>query len=189
MNRTRTHEPPGGPRSALFGSRVKGQNATHQVQGRLTRLARSSDITITLSLSSSKTSDSLPLPPRTVRPVSALVEESAQLFGAIDVHCHGVFEYDQTSGYKSKIFLPVPLMFPDGETGITHIENAQFSRRDGDNIEYQIVVQDHEVPDVIVHSVSFESTVELNAKSIRELLAKARLISNQLLIRPGGKTI
>ena len=192
MNRTHTYDPPGGDsggsRSALFGSRIRGQNVTHQVQGRLTTVPRSSDLTIMLSLSSTKTSDSLPPPPRTIKPVAFLVEESAQLFGAIDVHCHAVFEYDQTLGYKSKISLPIPLMFQDEETGITHIESAQFGRRDGDNIEYQIVVENHENPDVFMHSVSFESTVELSTKSIRGLLNKARSISSRLLIRLGGKT-
>ena len=189
MNQTHTHDTAddeaGNPASALFGSRARAGGVTHRVRGRLTRTPLQSDLRMRLSVSSTRASDDLRLPPREFRPVSLLVETAGSLFGPIDVSCSAVFEYDRKQGYKSKISFPIPLMFQGDENGLTHIESAQFSRRDNDEIDYQVVVMNREESDSLVHSVSFKSTVELSLTSVKDLVDRARSISTQLLIHPG----
>ena len=189
MNQTHNHdttdEEPANPVSALFGSRTRTAGVTHRVRGRLTRTPRQSDLRIRLSVSSARASDNLRPPPREFRPVSRLVETSGWLFGPIDVSCSAVFEYERKQGYQSKISFPIPLMFQGEENGLTHIESAQFSRRDNDEIDYQVVVMNREESDSLIHSVSFKSNLELSLISVRGLVDKARSISTQLLLHTG----
>ena len=191
MNQTHTHDPAegneGGSQTALFGSRTRAGGVIHRVQGRLTKTPGLTDLSIELSVSSRRSSDNLRPPPRSFRPVSLLVRVASELFGSISVDCHAVFEYDQRLGYKSKIPFPFPLMVQGEADGITHIESAQFSRRDADDIEYQVMVVNREDSDLFVHSVNFDSTLELSLNSIRGLIDKAQSISNRLLIRAGGE--
>lgn len=189
MNRTHTldtaDDEAGNPASALFGSRTRTGGVTHRVQGRLTRTPRPSDLRMRLSVSSTRDSDDLSKPPREFRPVSLLVETAGRLFGPIDISCSAVFEYDQKQGYKSKISFPIPLMFQGEENGLTHIESAEFSRRDNDEIDYQVIVMNSEESDSLVHFVSLESTVVLSLTSVKGLVDRARRISTNLLIHPG----
>ena len=190
MNRTHTHEPAPDDetdtRVALFGSRSRSGGATHQIQGRLTSTRRPEDLGIVFSISSRRVSDSLGPAPTAFRPVSALVEASSQLFGSLDVRCHSVFEYEHRLGYGSKILLPAPLVLQGEIGGITHIESAQFSRRENNEIEYQVVVVNSKDSESFVHSIDFETSTELNLNSIRDLVTRARTISSGLLDRPGG---
>ena len=187
MDLTHTHDPgqgiEGGTRVALFGSRTRTRGITHQVQGRLAMTPRPTDLGILLSVSSTRASDQLGTPPKSFRPVSFLVESAGKLFGTIDVSCHAVFNYDLTQGYRSKVSLPIPMMLQEGETGVTHIESAQFSRRDNDEVDYRVIVANRDEAELFVHSVDFESPVELSRNSVRRLIDKARKISNQLLFR------
>lgn len=189
MNQTHTHdvseEAAGNPVSALFGSRTRTGGVTHRVQGRLTRTPHLPDLGIRLFVSSTRASDTLRPPPRGFKPVSRLVEASGELFGPIDVNCTAVFEYEQSQGYKSRISFPIPLMFQEEGNGITHIESAQFSRRDDDEIDYQVVVMNRDESDSIVHSVSFKSNCELSLASVKDLVTKARSISTQLVTQEG----
>ena len=189
MNLTHTHDVDGGdkgdPRTAFFGSKTKSSGISHLLQGRLTRVPNASEIGIRVSISIGTHAKELPAPPRSYKPVSLLVGATTKLFGPIEVKCHAIFEYDQKEGYRSKISFPMPLMVQEEASGITHIDGAQFSRRDKDNTDYQIVVASREDSDLFIHSVIFDSTIELNRTSIRNLMSRARLISNQLLIRPG----
>ena len=183
MTRTHAHEIDGeGPRMALFGSRTSTKGVIHRVRGRLTMTRNPTDLDVDLLVSSHRVDDVRP-PPRPYRPVSLLVEASGDLFGSIEVNFNAVFEYDQRHGYRSSIIFPVPLMIPKQTEGITHIESAQFSRRDNDEIEYQIIVMDPEDSDSLIHSVTFKSTLGLSAKSVKGLIDRAHRISTQLLIK------
>ena len=187
MDQTHTHDlTEGGPRIALFGSRSRTGGITHRVRGRLTKTARGTDLGIVLTVSSSMSSDNLRPPPKSYKPVSRLVEASSALFGPVSVSCHAVFEYDQRHGHKSKISLPIPLIVQEEASGVTHIESAQFSRRENEDVQYQIIVSDPQDSDFLIHSVSFDSTSELSLQSIRSLIHKARTISTQLLIPSGA---
>ena len=190
MDRTHTHEPSEddeyNTRVALFGSRARSGTVTHQMQGRLTRRRLVSGLEIELFVASRRVFGSIGRPPRALKSVSVLVENSSRLFGRINLRCHAVFEYDQNGPDRSRVSLPSPLMFEESG-GITHIESAQFSRRAGDKIEYQIVVVTSDDPEAVIHSVDFEATAELSIGEVREILRKAQFISRQLLIRLGDK--
>ena len=190
MDLTHTHDPDegiedGGHRTALFGSRTRTRGITHQVQGRLTMTPRTDDLRLVLSISSMRSPSDLGPPPKSFRPVSVLVGAASELFGSISVSCHAVFEYDHRQGFRSKVSLPFPLMVLEDIDGITHIESAQFSRRDNDDIEYRILILNREDSDIFVHSVSFDSTLELNINSIRGVIDKARSISTRLIRTEG----
>ena len=152
MDATHTHELDDRTQKiALFGSKSKTGGINHIVRGRLAKTARQNDLAISLSVSSSRSHDNLSPPPRSFRPVSQLIQASATLFGSIDVSCHANFEYDLGQGHKSKISFPIPLLVPDEGTGFTHVESAQFSRRINDKVEYQVVVEQLEDPDLFIH--------------------------------------
>jgi hypothetical protein len=193
MDQTHTHDPDegieeGGHRTALFGSRTRTGGITHQVVGTLVLTPREGDLRVELSVSSVRSPGDLGPPPRSFRPVSVLVQATTALFGPIGVNCHAVFEYDQRQGYRSRVTFPFPVMFHEDIGGITHIEGAQFSRRDDNGIEYEIVVANREDSDGFVHSVSFDSNLELSINSIRGLVERSRSISTKLLIRTGEMT-
>ena len=139
------------------------------------------DLDLLLSVTSNRASADLGTPPSAFRPVSLLVNASTELFGAIEVSCQAVFEYDQREGYRSKLVLPVPLMIPEEDGGVTHIESVQFSRRDNDQVDYQIIVMESDDSESLAHAISFTSTVELSLRSVKGLVDKARLISTRML--------
>ena len=99
------------------------------------------------------------------------------------VNCVANFEYDLTEGFKSKISFPIPLILPGGTEEITHIEGAEFSHRENDDIQYRIRIASLENANLLDHRITFESNLELSQNSIRGLLDKARAISNRLLVR------
>lgn len=183
MNQTRTRDSDqeDNTRAALFVSKTSTRGVPHRVQGRLTMTRNPSDLDLLLSVSSSRLTADVGIPPRVYRPVSLLVNASTELFGPIEVTCHALFEYDRREGYRSKIVLPVPLIIPGEDSGVTHIESAQFSRRENDQIDYQIIVMESEDSESLTHAVSFTSTLELNTRSVRGLVNKARLISTRML--------
>lgn len=172
-------------KNALFGSRYKSEEVTYQSLGLLSRIMSDGVGHYTLSITYNLASNELPRPPRRVRPVFLLLADAGHLFGELEVNCAARFEYDQTQGFRSKITFPVPLVLPEPSAGVTHIEGAEFSRRDDDGVQYRIQVGDLEDVDLVVHSVVFESTLELNPSSVRGLLEKARSISSRLLVREG----
>ncbi len=185
MNQTHTHdladEQEGDHKTSLFGSRSKIGELTYRVQGRLTKAAHLSGLEIDLSVSSNRSFRDLSLPPKSFRPVSLLVGASSGLFGPINVSFHATFEYDQQLGYKSKVSFPIPLVMQDAANGITHIESAEFSRRDNDELEYEVMVMSPADSSVFTHIVSLDSTMELSLPAIRRLLDKTRSISAKLL--------
>ena len=186
MNRTHTHGVwDEEPRMAVFGSRTRNRDVLHRVRGRLTVTRNSTNLSVELMVSSDRVENLRP-PPRQYRPVSLLVEASSNLFGPIEVNCNAIFEYDQKHGHRSKISFPVPLMMQEDTEGVTHIESAQFSRRDKDEIDYTIIVMDPEDSDSLMHSVTFKSTLVLSRDSVKGLVDRARLISTQLLVHEGA---
>lgn len=175
-------------RVAFFGSISKVGGVTHQIRGRLTREHSEHDPIYKILIATSKASDELSPPPRKMRPVSRLIEAGARLFGSIQVKCDIVFVYDRTSGFRSSITFPIPLLLQGEPDGITHIETAQFSLRNKDEVGYRILVVDSEDSQSFSHLVSLESSLELSNKAIRELLDRASAISTKLTtqVQEGG---
>ena len=171
---------------AIFGSRSRIKGTTHRVRGSLSRSVGVGDVrSIRLSITNDRAPETLPRPPANMRPVSTLIEASSRLFGPIQVTCNAVFEYDESQGYRSKVRFPFRLIIPGDPAGVTHIEQAQFSRRVNDDVEYRISVSGGSP--LITHSVGFETTVELDRKSVSQLFNNARSISSQFVMRTGGE--
>ena len=172
---------------ARFASKAKIADITYRVVGTLTRKQDQDGVGYILWIIGDRAPDDLLSPPQEFRPVGDLVDAGSGLFGSIGIHCEATFMYGQAQGYQSKIRFPMPLLVQEKEDKITHIENAQFSRRnDEGEIEYRISLMNTDDSDWITHEVNLESTDELSHHSIRGLLDKARSISAQLLIPAEG---
>lgn len=168
---------------ARFASKSEIAGITYRVVGTLTRKQDQDGISYSLWILGDRAPDDLLSPPQEFKPVGDLVAAGSGLFGSIEIHCEATFIYGQAQGYKSKIRFPMPLLVQEKADHITHIENAQFSRRnDEGEIEYRISLMNTDDSDWITHEVNLESTDELSHNSIRGLLDRARSISAQLLI-------
>ena len=174
---------------AMFGTKSKIGSVVHQFVGTLVRSHEESGSYYTLSINCNIASDDLPPPPREVKPVAELVDAAAKLFGPVNLRCTATFRYLQKQGYKSKIPFPIPLMIQEDLDKVTHIENAQFSRRNSTGeIEYEIMVSNSEDDGILVHTVEFEeTTIELSRQAIRRLLDRAQEISVQLVADSGER--
>ena len=183
---TKTHcdyDDDGVPRVALFASKFTTGGIVDRAEGALHRIGQGDNISCRLRITSERVISELPRPPQGFRSVSYLIDSVSELFGNINVRCQAVFEYARSDGYESKVPWPIPLIFPDGE-GVTHIEGAEFSRRDGDDVQYRILVTNSEERDSLIHLINFERTLGLNRDSIRDLRDRSRSISTRLLTRP-----
>ena len=191
MDLTLTEDPEadaeGGTRTAYFGARSRNRGITHRVQGRLDKTIGLEELEIGLTILSTLASNQLGPPPREIKSVSFLVESAAELFGPVGVSCRAIFNYNAESGFASAVSLPIPLIVQAEGHSVTHLETMQLSRRENDEIVYKVIVASNDVPRLILHSVDFETTVEWSMKSVRELFAKARTISKQLLVQVGEK--
>ena len=170
---------------SLFASRSRIGGVTHRLRFSVSRRLRRDVPNYTLSINNDRASDRLPPPPRDYRPVSVLLEAAPDLFGTVDVRCNAVFEYSESNGFRSKIIYPLPLIVQDDGDGITHIESAEFSRRDAEGIQHRILVVNSEDSDSFIHSVNFETATDLGRIGIRNLFDRARSISSQSLARTG----
>ena len=191
MNQTATHthediEGIGQRLVASFGSRSRVAGITHQVRANLTRAEREDGLSYRLRVMINTASDNLSLPPKGWRPVSQLVDSASHLFGTIGVSCDISFEYDRKRGYESRISFPIPLILQEGAEGVTHIESAQFSRRGDDAVEYRVLISELQESDTVLHSIDFDTALELNRNSIRGLLDRAKSISTRLVVWKGG---
>ena len=169
---------------AFFGSRSSIGGAIHRVRGSIERSVGEDDArSFSFLMTIDRALESLPRPPTTVRPVSLMMGALSRVPEPVEVTCNAVFEYE-TSAYQSIIRFPFPLMIQDAFSGVTHVEQAQFSRRLNDEIDYRISVTTGESS--ITHSVEFGATGQLDNRSLGRLLMRARSIS-LLLVMPSGE--
>ena len=183
MDRTATHfhDLDDTTRVSIFGSISMVGGAKHQVVGRLRRtVSKDDEISYRLSIVNHKAPDELPRPPVGMRRVSHLIDASSGLLGRIDATCIAVFEYVD-SAYRSNVHFPIPLIVQSDQAGLTHVEEAQFSRRVNDEIDYRISVS--QGSSSIKHSVEFDTAIQLNNRNISQLLNRAGRISLQLVTR------
>ena len=170
---------------AVFGSKFVIAGINHRAVGNLSVTPRDDNLGVGVWMLLNKVDSSLSRPPRGFKPISVLTAALAQMFDPASVNCNATFGYDLAKGYKSKITFPMPLIIPGDPEGITHIESAEFSSRDDDDIRYRIFVRQDAASGIIVHTVDFESTVDWSRSSIRGLLDNARTISARLVVREG----
>lgn len=167
---------------SLFGSLSKMSGAYYLMHGLITKSTRVNGIHVEFSVSLSRSESKPPQPPKGIKPVHELIDRTAQMFGSRNIQCRAEFEYAYDQGFKSKVVLPIPLMFKGIEESITHIESAQFSHRTDDNIDYRIAVINHDASERFFHFVEFEKEIELNRENLRQLIGEAQNTSSRLLI-------
>ena len=170
----------------VFGSRFVSKGIRHRAIGNLAVGEKDGEPWVDIWLVN-RADDSVPRPPRAIKPVSlmsAVISEKCQPARADNV---ALFRYDPAEGWDSKISLPMPMLLPSDPPGITHIESAEFSRRDDEGVQYRVIVDKDVDETKILHSVSFTSTIEWSNVSFRRSLNYARTISAQLVsLKQGG---
>lgn len=172
---------------AIFGSKFIIDGVSHRAVGNLSTTTRNEGLGIGVWMLINKVEGDLPRPPRGIKPISVLTNMAARMFDPARVDCSAIFEHDLAGGYRSGIALPVPLIVPDHPDGITHIESAEFSRRDNGAIRYRISLHQAVDAGMITHAVNFASEIDWSPRSIRGLLNQAGSISARLLVRTGER--
>ena len=167
---------------AFYGSVSRAGGIVHRVSASLTKNAPiDGRIAIALALSNDRYEGRVTEPPRGIQSVNHLIDALSGLFGPIEVTCHALFEYERARGFTSKVQFPIPLILQDAPDGITHIESAQFSRRNADGVLYAITVGESDNGAGIGHSVDFETTASLGQSEIRDLFDHAAKASMRLV--------
>ena len=189
MDRTEGHahqDEEGDTRVAFFGSKFRIAGITHRARGTLYRSVDDSDMpNMRMLITNERASEHLRRPPTGVRPVSYLLDAATRWFGEIEVSSNGIFDYEGSQGFQSRVRFPIPLFIQGDSSGITHVEHAEFSRRIDDDVKFRVSVSEDD--ESITHSISFENSIQLNQKSITQLFNTARSISSQLIVRIGGE--
>ena len=191
MEKTLTHshgpdnDHPEAMEVAVYGSTFTIEGTQYRARANLSSVDHEEDVSIALRIVHDKTPTGFTRFRRGVKPVSMLVDAAAHLFGPIELVCDVLFEYDESSQYRSSLSLPIPILAPLVPDGVTHIENAEFSRRDDTGIDYQILVLNSSHSGSLVHAVHFESINEVTRSSIRRSLSRAHSISSRLLTLAG----
>ena len=170
---------------AVFGSISKMRNGRYRLRGSLAHSSDENDGIVRFAVAYDIAPDSLPPPPRAVRPVSTLVDNVSQLLGLFTLNCEAVFEYRQPDGHLSKVRFPIPLVLQDAAEGITHIESAEFSSRSGNDVRYNVAVTPNPEGDAVEHLVELNREVPLNRTAIRALFDETVSISSRLVERMG----
>ena len=166
---------------AVFGTRSKMRDGIYSILGSLARSSDENDLIVRFAMAYNIASDGFPSPPRSVRPVSVLVDNVSQLLGLFSVNCESVFEYRLSDGYNSKIQFPLPLLLPDATGGITHIESAEFSSRSDEGIRHKVSVVPHPEEDTVEHVINLDRDTPLNRTAIRTLFDENVLVSSRLV--------
>ena len=121
---------------------------------------------------------------RGARAVSRLTRIAADTLDPFKVSCRAIFEYQESDGFRSKSSLPIPLPIREHDAGVTHIETAEFSRRELDEIKYRVAVTEEDA--TLIHHVEFDTTINLSRRSLYEVLLEASSYSIQLVDVIGG---
>jgi hypothetical protein len=182
MSATHSHSDPDLlPRVALFGSKYTDEGVASKAEGMLLRRQEGDEVTCSFEITYEKSDVTLSRPPRDYKPMSALIDGAVSCLGVVAVRCHAVFEYPKSGKYASKVHLPVPLVFPDAGGGASHIEGVEFSLRDGDRVDFRVLVSNSDDRDLIAHTIHFDGETGLDRKGLRSLRDRSRAISTRLL--------
>ena len=113
------------------------------------------------------------------RSVRYLVEGATGMLETFSASCTAVFHYHKSDGFRSKSSLPIALPVQEHGDGVTHIEEATFTRREGNERRYSVQVT--ETDDAFSHVVEFDKTIRLNRRSLTGVLIQASSYSTQLV--------
>ena len=166
---------------AHFGSLLTTVGGAYVAGGHLTRIPFKDTIEVALSFTVDVAAASQRRPPRIIKPVFDLLKGAPVLFGKRPFSCTVEFAYDDDQGVRSAFPLPMGLVLPQGAGGITHIENATFSRRTDQGLVYSVFVMPPEGTDPLKHFVEFEEEFTLSRGAVGQVLRRARGMSSQLL--------
>jgi len=81
-------------------------------------------------------------PPKDVNSPQILAAMLAEEPQEVSLNCDAYFVYDEKSGWKSRIEVPIPLPEEDGGEGpFTHVESLRLSKRKQEEIQYSIHIE------------------------------------------------
>ena len=166
----------------IFGSKFVIGGVSHRSLGNLLVERRGSEHWADVWMIN-RAEEAVSRPPRIIKPVTSMIDAMAGTFGTESAECSAVFEYPQSDGWASKIALPVALMVPAETSGITHIESAEFSQRDGYGVRHRVTVGLDAERHLIVHTVRFRTDVDWTNRSFRKSLTYAKGVSSKLLVQ------
>lgn len=168
----------------IFGSKFVIDGISHRALGNLLVGQKDGEPWANVWLVNS-TEGSLSRPPRNIKSVSLLLSAMAKTSKPMSARCSAIFEYDPSEGWTSKIAFPIPLILPGDLSGVTHIETAEFSRRDNDGVRFRVAVSQDDQRNMLIHTVHFDADVDWSIGSFRKSLNYARTISRQLIVQEG----
>ena len=166
----------------VFGSRFVAKGVSHRAIGNLLVGQKDGEYWVDVWLVN-RVEDSVSRPPRTIKPVSLLLDVVAEVCRPAMAVNNANFEYDEAAGWISKVVLPTALLLPWDAPGLTHIESVELSHRDQDGVRYRVNVDRDVERNKIIHSVNFRSEIEWTNGSFRKSLNYARTLSAQLLTK------
>ncbi len=168
------HATEGVPDLATYGSLYTVGKVRHAVQASVQRLKDAYHVEIKYMR------EDLPKPPKGWKSVQRLVTDLAEEPQTVTVECDAYLVYDNKSGWKSAIEIPVPVPSKKAEGPFTHIEAIRLSKRQQDNIEYWIQIR-RGMAGELRHWVHIESEVSLSEELPGSLLGRSVQVSRLLL--------
>lgn len=169
------------PNDAMFLSQFKAAGTIEQSLGRLQRLKTDEAVSYRLQITNFVDEEKLSRS-RSFKPVLALIDAAADLFGPINILCQATFNYGSSVGYSSRIPLPAPMVSPF-QNAITQIEGYQLSYVEPDQKRYVISLSYSEEEDLVFHSINSNFTLALNPNGIRGLRNKFTALSRSLVMQ------
>lgn len=188
LNSTRAvhaHHHDSGRFNALFASRYAiGKNHLGVIILVLWEGGPQDDVTVCVNFIAPG-EEPLTRPGTGTKAVSHLLDFASVGLDPISGSCVATFRYLESDGFRSTASLPFALPVQEHSDGVTHIEEALFIRREGDDVKYSVGVTEEE--ETIMHRVEFETGMQLTRGFFVETLDKASSYSKQLVVGTRGK--
>ena len=178
--------PTDGEHFGLFLSQYRVEEQVCQAVGRLRFKPSQDGLSVRLLIGYETSERALLRKGIRIRSIFTFIRHVSELLGSVSLECISRFEYDRKQGFDSRITLPAPLTIPEGADGLTHIEAAEFSRRDANGLQYGIGVSSDEENSIFRHDIHFSSTLQLSRRAIRQVFDQSRSISMRFVDHPGG---
>lgn len=124
----------------------------------------------------------VPKPPRDVKSVRKLAEALQEQPQVVTVECDAQLSYDEKSGWRSVLEIPMPISPADEAAPFSHIEAVRLSKRERDQVSYSVQVRWTKAGQ-LRHSVSFVWEGALSEGMPERLLERSVQLSRLLLRR------
>lgn len=170
------HTHRGRPYSAVYGSIYSLNKVPHVARGYIRRAEKEFHVELR------HLQDKWSKPPRGVEPFAKLLDMLSEKPQRVTFECSASFVYDQKSGFKSAIEMPMPLSGEEGERYFTHIEDITLSKQTDGLIQHSVQFGRTRSGDVR-HSVFLLWEGEIAPEIPLQSLERASKISRFLLLR------